>query len=235
MKAVKCTIIILLTFALANFAYAQSIISAKIIPLKYQLQTDTLRLPVVSGKYPALKRALSYTTISDGDTLANVIANYDTCGCGTTGLDYGVTFENKTIISIRFTFQTMGAYPDSYSKWFTLNVYTGKPYFIDDEINPQGLQMIYKMYKDTLKKRILADKQANTDEDTSTYNELNTAIDSLQLYDVVGKYVFTKQGIVVSIDRILPHVVQSFEPDDDLFIPYDELRKYKKSRAIVIP
>jgi len=234
MKAVKYTIIILLTFATINFGFAQSIISAKVIPLKFQQQTDTLRIPVVPAKYGALKRALSYTTISDGDTLANVIDNYDTCGCGTTGVDYEVAFENQTIISIKFTFQTMAAYPDSYSKWFTLNIYTGKPYFIDDEINPEGLQMIYKRYKDTLKKRILADKQTNTDEDSSTYNELKENIDSLKLYDVLDKYVFTKEGIVVSIDRILPHVVQSFEPDDDLLIPYDDLKKYRKPHTIVI-
>jgi hypothetical protein len=234
MKAVKYTIAVFLTLALVNFASAQSILSAKIIPLKYQLQTDTLRTPVVPAKYGALKRALSYTTITEGDTLANVIANYDTCGCGTTGLNYEVTFESKSIISIKFTFQTLGAYPDSYSKWLTLNIYTGKPYLIDNEINPEGLQKIYEMYKDTLKKRIFHDKKVNTDEDADTYSELNNDVDSLKLYHLYSKYVFTKQGLAVSTEPILPHAIQAFEPDRGLLIPYSELRKYKMPQAIVI-
>jgi len=218
--------------------YAQGaspyIISSRIIPLKYHDRTDTIRLPVVSTQYPALKKALSYESIADGDNLPSVIKNYDTCGCGPTGLDYEVIFKSKNIISIKFYFDSMGAYPNTYQKWLSLNVHTGKLYPIVNEINAAGLRWIYKSYRDTLRRRIREDKQANTDEDTDTYEALKTGIESLESNELLGKYVFTEKGIVFSIDRILPHVVQSFEPDEELLIPYEKLRKYRTVKALVI-
>src|SRR5215216_4801904 len=128
--------------------YAQrrqpAIISTKIVLLKYQSQTDTLRLPVVNNKYPALKKAMSYQNLFDGDNLDSVVANYKNCGCGITGSDYEVTYQDAGIISIELFFETMGAYPDSYQRWHTLDIHTGKAYPIEKELNPAGLSWLYK-------------------------------------------------------------------------------------------
>src|ERR1700748_3300628 len=95
--------IILLT---ANFAPAQPLISLKTVILRHDTQTDTLRIPIVSDKYPTLKKELSYKNLFDGDDLADVIKNYASCGCGITSLSYEVTYQSNNIISIVLYFQT---------------------------------------------------------------------------------------------------------------------------------
>jgi hypothetical protein len=218
--------------------YAQqrypAIISTKIVRLKYQSQTDTLRLPVVSNKYPALKKAMSYRNQFDGDDLDTVVANYKNCGCGITGSDYEVTYQDAGIISIELFFETMGAYPDSYRRWHTLDIHTGKAYPIEKELNPAGLFWLYKKYKHILKQRIIADKSAVPEEDKYTFNDLKTSVDTLRRRTLFSMYVFTAKGIVFSTPPILPHAIRSQEPNRDWFVPYSKLKKFKAAKAKVI-
>jgi hypothetical protein len=212
----------------------RSIISTKTIGLSYEQQKDTLRIPVVADQYPALKKALSDKNIFDGDDLQTVIKNYRSCGCGITALNYEVTFESDAVISIILYFDTMAAYPDEYQKYLTFNIKTGEIYPISKEVDAKGLKWIFDSYKSTVRKRIIKDKEGNPDEDIDDFNELKTTIDSLDSKELFGKYVFTKKGIMLSTERILPHVVQAFEPDRDLLIPYEKLKTYKVATAIVI-
>jgi len=212
----------------------KSIISTKNVGLSYEQQKDTLRIPVVADQYPALKKALSDKDIFDGDDLQAEIKNYKSCGCGITALNYEVTFESDAVISIILYFDTMAAYPDEYQKYLTFNIKTGEVYPIGKEISVNGLKWIFDSYKSTVRKRIIKDKEGNPDEDIDDFNELKTTIDSLGSQELFGKYVFTKKGIKLSTERILPHVVQAFEPDRDLIIPYDKLKIYKAATAVVI-
>jgi hypothetical protein len=212
----------------------KSIISTKTVLLSYDKQTDTLRIPVVADQYPALKKALSDKNIFDGDDLQAVVKNYQSCGCGIIGLNYEVTFESDAIISIILYFDTMAAYPDDYQKYLTFNIKTGDVYPISKEISAKGLKWVFDSYKSTVRKRIFRDKDGNPDEDIDEFNELKTTIDSLDSKELFGKYIFTKKGIMLSTERILPHVVQAFEPDRDLLIPYDKLKIYKAATAVVI-
>lgn len=218
--------------------YAQqrhpAIISTKIVRLKYQSQTDTLRLPVVNSSYPALKKALSYQNLFDGDDLDTVVANYKNCGCGITWSDYEVAYLGADIISIKLFFETTGAYPDSYRRWHTLDIHTGKAYPIEKELIPAGLTWLYENYKHILKQRIIADKSAIPEEDESTFNDLKTSVDTLQRRTLFSMYVFTAKGVVFSTPPILPHAIRSQEPNRDWFVPYSKLKKFKTVRAKVV-
>lgn len=218
--------------------YAQqrhpAIISTKIVRLKYQSQTDTLRLPVVNNKYPALKKAMSYQNLFDGDVLDTVVANYKNCGCGITGSEFEVTYQGGDIISIKLFFETMGAYPDSYWRWHTLDIHTGKAYPIEKELNPTGLAWLYKKYKQIVKQRIAADKLATPDEDERAFNNLKTSVDTLRSRTLFNMYVFTAKGIVFSTAPILPHAIRAQEPNRDWFVPYSKLKKFKTVKAKVV-
>jgi hypothetical protein len=213
---------------------SKGIISTKIIALKYESQIDTLKIPVVSDKYPALKKALSEKNIFDGDDLAAVIKNYKSCGCGTTGLSYEVTYVSKDIISIIFYYQTMGAYPDDYQKYLTFNINKGEIYPISSEVNSKGLTWLLAGYKTELRKRILQLKEDNTADNADAYTELNTTIDSLTSDELFKNCVFKKEGIVLTIEKILPHVMQDTEPERDWLVPYSKLKIYKAPGAIVL-
>jgi hypothetical protein len=242
MNYLKGTLIILVsTYFILYQAYSQvkqpqqkGIISTKTVVLKFENQTDTLKIPVASDQYPALKKALSYKNIFDGDDLSDVVKKYQSCGCGITRVDYEITFENKDIVSLIIYFDTMNAYPDDYQKFLTFNINTGELYPIKNEINPKGLKWIYDNYKATLSKRIAADKEENADENDEGYNTLKTTIDSLTSDELFEKYVFTKTGLMLSIDKILPHVIQASEPDRDYTIPFNKLKTYKTPTAVVL-
>jgi hypothetical protein len=218
--------------------YAQqrhpAIISTKIVRLKYQSQTDTLRLPVVNNSYPALKKVLNYQNLFDGDNLDTVVANYKNCGCGITGSEFEVTYQGANVISIKLFFETMGAYPDSYRRWYTLDIHTGKIYSIEKELSPAGLSWLFKNYKHIVKQRITADKLATPDEEKSTFNDLKTSVDTLRRRTLFSMYVFTAKGIIVSTPPVLPHAIRSQEPNRDWFVPYSKLKKFKAAKAKVI-
>jgi hypothetical protein len=230
-------IILVSIYSLTYYGYPQtsasqqkSIISTKTVVLRYEKQTDTLRIPIADDRYPALKNSLSYKNIFDGDDLAEVIKKYESCGCGVTSSDYEVTFESKDIISIILYFQTMSAYPDNSQKLLTFNINTGETYPVSNEINSKGLNWIFINYKNTLKKRI---HEGNEHENTEDYKALKTAIDSLKRDELFNMYIFTKAGILFSMEKILPHVTQAVEPDRDWVIPYDKLKPYKAPGAII--
>jgi hypothetical protein len=168
--------------------------------------------------------------------LKAVIKDYSDCSCGITGLDYEVAFESKDVISIKLDYETMGAYPDTDEKWLTLNVNSGKLYPISNEITPEGMKWLFKNYKDTLIRRLNDEKNEieNEADGINVYNVVKEAIDNLKSNELFEKYIFTRTGIMLSINRILPHVVAALEPDDNLLILYKNLKPYISQHAIVL-
>ena len=249
MKYLKLNLLLFLAGFLAQAGYSQPIksrgksaISAQRIILKYkkhddsemESRADTLRIPVATAEYPALKKALSYQKLFFGDDLKTLRQNHTDCGCGITSLNYEVAFENKDVISLKLFYETEAAYPSSYQQWLTLNKHTGNAHPLSAEIDQKGRNWLLKMYRDTLLKRIKEDKEARTDEDSVTYDELKTHISQLIESTLFSKYIFTNNGLMLSIDGMLPHVVQDMEPDDDLFIPYPKLKPYILPTAIIL-
>jgi hypothetical protein len=250
MKCMKFVLVCCLTTCFAQKIFAQtaykhqkkSIISRKIVVLKHidtldglkKLRTDTLNIPVADKSRPRLRISLRDKKILFDQRLKEVQKDYADCGCGIVGLDYKISFESKDIISLQLTFKTEAAYPDIQKNWLTLNVHTGRPYPLSAEINSKGMERLFKMYKDTLLKRIKEDKESNSKEDTSTYNELNANIKALTRGELFSKYVFTNTDIILSIDPILPHVIREEEPNDDVSIPYEQLKAYIAPGSIVL-
>ena len=230
-------------------AAKKSIIHTRTVLLTYkhndssylQDHNDTLFLPEPSGKYPGLKKALSFKNIADADGEAAVKKNYAECSCGITGLNYEVTFESGDILSIKIFTEGMGAYPSSSWQWLTLNIPTGKPYNISNEINGAGLKWIYNNYRTLLWRRIARDRKTNpapageNQEDyNSIYDEQQQSVNHLSMNDLFKNFVFTDKGIAVTTAGVLPHATQALEIDREWLIPYDRLIKYKANNARVV-
>lgn len=200
--------------------------------MKHNNETAILTIPIVSAKYPALTKALCDTCLFFGDKLDTVIKNYQTDGFGITSFSYELTFVSKDVISIKLYYETMGAHPDESQRGLTLNIHTGQHYFLNNEISPKGVKWIYTTYKTALRKRISENKE---DKDCSdTYNDLKTAVNELKTDELFKGYIFTKEGVRISMEKILPHAVQACEPNRELIIPYSKLKSFKTSTAIVI-
>jgi hypothetical protein len=95
--------------------------------MRYGSWTDSLAVPVISDKYPKLKKALSEQVIFDGDSLNSVVKKFETEGHGITEVSYKVSYETKDVISIKFYYEGYGAHPTDYWVLYTLNIHTGKP------------------------------------------------------------------------------------------------------------
>jgi hypothetical protein len=218
-----------------SLEYSNIITTKKLVVRNKKNPTDNpsiYLIPIVSKKYPKLRDALSDTNLFHGAKLDSVIREYQTTGWGYASFSYEVTFVSKDVISIKLYYETMGAHPDESQQWLTFDIRTGKHYSLNNEIDPRGLKWVYTTYKTTLRKRILENKEGKDCGDT--YNDLKIAVDNLKINELFKGYVFTKEGLMISMEKILPHVVQACEPNRELMIPYSKLKSFKTSTAIVI-
>ena len=249
MKYIKPAVIIILgIFVLINKNYSQtrhhkSIVSTKMVVLTFKHNdssssedhNDTLNIPVVSDKYPGLKKALAFENIGDEDGLDTIKARYAACGCGLFDMAYDVVFEAKDVLSISIYTEWIAAYPSSGTRGLTLNVHTGGAYPLGNEINESGRTWLYQTYKKLIKRRIADDfKSRKGEDDEHDLAELNESIDSLSSDELFKGYLFTPTGIKFSTGGVLPHAVQAHEPDRVWLVPYARVRKYKMPRGIVV-
>lgn len=217
----------------------QAIISSKKVYLKVDGKVGgSLIIPVVSPKYPALKRAMADSLIFDGRTLNEIIQAYAGHESGITNLDYEISYQNRQVISIKLNYETMGAYPDSFQKWLTFDIATGKPHLLSADLTLAGIQKIFADYKAHLKKDLKNLQSRMSGEDKAVINDimhqLNTSIVSLKISDLDDHYLFTKMGILITSESVLPHATRALDLDRDLLIPYARLSKYRKPGAAVI-
>lgn len=243
-------LVIPVLFLLFNCGYAQkkikiqpdysSIITTKKIILHYQHnEPDSLMIPIVSDKYPELKRALSDTNLFLGDKLDTVIHHYQNDGTGITSFNYQVIFANKDVISLKLYYETMGAHPDQSEEWLTLNMHTGAAYPISNEVNPEGMEWIYMSYKELLKKRIAddengLDKEKVDESYADVYKDLKESVDELTSEELLKRYVFTDKGVSFTTEKVLPAAVRNFEPERDWLIPYIKLKAYIQPGSMVL-
>lgn len=218
------------------------IIYPQVVKLKYKgnQQPDTLITPDISNDYLLLKKTVA-EKIFDGEKLEDVVKNYEEDGHGYTSFSYTIPYLDAHIISFVFSYETMGAYPDSYQKFLTLNIYTGKPHLLSDEISKRGMAAIFAQYRQFLKQGLEAvksdlkkDREVSNNEAEQIISTLRTAIAKLKPVDVFDQYVFTKEGIRLTSTGVLPHAIRNYDLARDLAIPYEQLRPYKISKAIVL-
>jgi hypothetical protein len=241
-----CVLILALCFTLTAALAQQkshSIITPKKVYIKYKgnAEKDSLEIPIVSDKYPALKAALAETVLFNGYTLDNIVEQYQKDGRGFTSLSYAVTYESPAVTSIVLSYETMDAHPDSYQLRLTLDIKTGNPYPLTNEIKPVGLNQIFKKYKAGLYKGLAAttkdvNRDKELDEEGKNYilRALKHSLDTLKPGDVFKNYSYGENGITVTSPDALPHAVRNYDLNRDWFIPYTKLRKYKTTTAKVI-
>ncbi|QHS55376.1 hypothetical protein GWR56_07420 [Mucilaginibacter sp. 14171R-50] len=232
MKTILSTLLIAVLgigYSNAQTVMSRKTVTTKVVPLKYKDQTDTLYLPQIADRLPQLQKALSEKELLTGETLQDVINEYTECGCGITSLQYEVTCLYSDLISIKLTYETMGAYPSTNQRWLTLNPNTGKAIPLSKIITPRGLQFIKAEYKKILLNRISKDRKAYAgDADyVAVLPKLMSSVNKLSLDSPQVKYLVTKEGILLSSETILPHVAESFEPDRNVLFGYNQLMKFK--------
>lgn len=227
-------------FAQENTVNKKDIIKPKKVFLQYHGKKDSLVIPVVSDKYPALKKALSPKRLFDGTDLSDIVKSHEEDGHGIIGCSYIVTYVNKNVISIAVKYKTMGAYPGDYLKWFTIDIKSGKHYDLSKEISEAGLTKIFLDYKRELNERIrLKEKELLKDSIskevvTHTIWTLQLSANDLKPKDFFSDYLFSERGIFIRAESMLSHMASVFDFNSATIVYYDKLLDYKKDDATVL-
>lgn len=217
---------------------------AKIINVKNVVMTfkdasrnlqDTLQIPVVADGHPQLQQALNAQSLLGGDAMADVVANYKDCGCGLTSLQTNVCYESVDLVSLILNTTYLGAYPSTSETLKTLEVKTGQPYDIHKELNAEGEKMVLAAYKAGMKTRIEQNKkQFAREAGPDGFSTIEMSIDTLTAKYLLGSFAFTKTGLILHTENVMPHVAEALEPNRHFEIPLQKLKPFKTPTALVL-
>ncbi len=144
---------------------------------------------------------------------------------------YKVNYNRNNILDITFTQEGSGAYPDTQSRHFAINLKNGtvikaSNVFVTDKL-PALRTMVNEKLQSELKEILESLRDSKSDlEDARVAAEAQEALDyepeDLDNFEVGPK------GITFLYDAGYPHVIQAFEPEGRYFFSYAELKPYIK-------
>jgi len=149
-----------------------------------------------------------------------------------TDFDYKVNYNQNYLLDITFVQSGVGAYPDTQTKHFLINLRSGLVIKATDSFNPDSLATLAKMANQMLKtetrERIKAaqvDKDTDADQKISLKDQLEQLTFTVENLD---DFSVSDKGVTFLYDAGFPHVIQALQPDGRYFFSYAELRPYIK-------
>jgi|GEM_PF-3968853 len=153
-------------------------------------------------------------------------ASWDENNNGYSGLSYEVVFNNDKVLSLKSKLSHLGAYPDDSFSYYNFNLNNQSLITISDLYKPYGFGPIKIRIHDAIKSRITKVKNEITGPDKEPIlNWIDESFNpAAETFDY--QYIITEFGITYIVDYGFPRVIQRYEPDHEIFIPYDELSDY---------
>jgi len=140
---------------------------------------------------------------------------------------YKVNYNKNNILDITFTQDGSGAYPDTQTRHFAINLKSGNVIKASDAFITSSLPKLRDMLEGKLQgelKEILESlKDSKSDPEdvriaSEAQEQLGYTIENLDNFEVGAK------GITFLYDAGYPHVIQAFEPKGRYFFSYSELK-----------
>ena len=147
--------------------------------------------------------------------------------------NYKVNYNKNYLLDITFTQSGMGAYPDTSTKHFLINLKNGMLIKAADAFNLSGLETLAGMVNQKLKdetreliKEVERDKEQNAEQKSS----LKEQLDQLSFtQENLNEFSVSDRGVTFLYDAGFPHVIQALQPDGRYFFSYAVLRPHIKS------
>ena len=145
--------------------------------------------------------------------------------------DYKVNYDKNHILDITFSQSGSGAYPDSQSKHFAINLKNGTVIQASDAFVPNKLiplaGLVGAKFRAELA-QILKDL-AESKSDPEDIRIAKEAQDALQFkLSDIDDFSISDKGVTFLYDAGYPHAIQAFEPEGRYFFSYAELKSYIK-------
>jgi hypothetical protein len=145
--------------------------------------------------------------------------------------DYKVNYNKNHILDLTFSQSGSGAYPDSQTKHFAINLNNGTPIKAADAFVPNKLGSLAELVKAKFQaelSQILKDlaESKSDPEDIRIAREAQDALE-FKLSDI-DDFSIGDKGVTFLYDAGYPHAIQAFEPNGEYFFSYSELKPYIK-------
>jgi hypothetical protein len=220
-----------------NPGNAQSVtINTTVKTAKSKLGPARYRFPTVVGTKPdwiatRINADAKNRSLGD-DSLARVVADFESNGSGVIGVDYQVNQNANGVLALTMTSDTMGAYPDAFSEFLVYDLRSGARVRPADVFSNFGAirSLIQKQVKD----RIAAAKA----DDPSSVEDLNLMLGETQGVvedDTLGRFTITKGGLTFQYLFGFPHVAKALEPNGDIPLTWAELKPHLRPDGLFAP
>jgi len=190
----------------------------------------TVTYPVISGLKDAQVLRRVHTILQVKNVFDTSIAEYREDNW-LQEFSYKVNYNKNNILDITFTQDGSGAYPDTQTRHFAINLKNGNVITASDAFIAGGLPKLRDMLEGKLQlelKEILESlKNSKSDPEdvriaSEAQEQLGYTIENVDNFEVGAK------GITFLYDAGYPHVIQAFEPNGRYFFSYSELKPFIK-------
>ena len=193
-------------------------------------QRATVTYPIISGLKDAKVLVRIQSILQVKNIFDSSIAQYREDNW-LKEFSYRVNYNKNNILDVTFTQDGSGAYPDTQTRHFAIDLMNGSVIkasnvFVTGKL-PELQAMVNEKLQSELKEILESLRDSKSDpEDVRIASEAQEALDykseDLDNFEVGAK------GITFLYDAGYPHVIQAFEPDGRYFFSYSELRSYLK-------
>ncbi len=149
-----------------------------------------------------------------------------------TDFGYQVNYNKNHIFDITFSQSGIGAYPDTQTKHFLINLKSGEVIKAADAFTSGSLATLATMVNQKLRaetERIMKSVETEKDVEANEKSSLKEQLDQLR-FDLANldEFSVSDRGVTFLFDAGFPHVIKALEPDGRYLLTYAELRRYIK-------
>ena len=198
-------------------------------------RTATVVYPVISGlKDPGtLRRVQSILTVKNAFDTSLEEYRQDTW---LDEFSFKVNFNQNYILDLTFTQSGSGAYPDTHTKHFALNLRTGTIIRASDVFVGEKLQslaaLVNRKLQGELQQILKENSGSGSDaEDTRIIKDSQEGLEFKR--ENLADFSVGAKGVTFLYDAGYPHAIQAFEPTGRYFFTYAELKPYLKRDGLL--
>jgi hypothetical protein len=204
--------------------------SGKIVRDSPEKRRASIKFPVISGLGDArvLRKVQSILQIKN--VFDTSVAEYRQDNW-LEEFGYEVSYNKNHILDITFSQSGSGAYPDSQTKHFAINLRNGTVIRTSDAFVSNKLDSLADLVRTRFQAELaqilkdLAESKSDP-EDIRIAKEAQDALE-FKLSDI-DDFSIGDKGVTFLYDAGYPHAIQAFEPEGSYFFSYTELKSYIK-------
>jgi len=190
-----------------------------------------VRYPIVRGLSDAAVQRRIQNTLTMKNVFDHTLEEFRR-NPGLLSYDYKVNYNQNYLLDITFTEETEGAYPDTGTKHFLINLKNGKVVKAADAFNPGSLNALAGLVDRKLKAEVTELIKVNEDDKSSDAEAKSWVRDELKKLRIgvqnLDEFSVSDKGVTFLLDAGFPHAIQALQPAGEYFFSYAELRPYIK-------